>query len=526
MSDFEARLTTLLDDVAGSIQPRSDFDAVGSHRAGLAPDVPSIGRGRPFRRGIAAAAASVLVLGGLAAAAYSSDDGDPDLVASATSLTEPTTVDTTPTETSVPEVEPTVASTDAPAKAEPSTTVKYSAELGEASLDDDPVAQVIHGTAPPKERVTAKSDFGVADAVAGPSGTWRLVLVLENVPSPAVVPVQVSFDGSPKVFDFAVEVPGPPETTTVPTSEPEPAPAPPPKPQPEPAPKPQPEPTPAPKPAPQPVEFTAVLGTSYREASPMKQMFHGTATPGSTVLATSAYGHATAVAGAQGAWELALKMYDVPAPSSVLITVSAEGSANTFDFWVERPAPAPKPAPQTKPFTAEVSEIYFEGELTKVILHGTGHPGSGVLASSEFGAEDARVNDGGGWEIWLKSWNVPAGHEFVVRVTNNASDSVFEFVVHQPEAEPEPAHVEFTANAALTESAANPPVNEYWGGSTAGAKITLSSPYGAKYVEANASGTWDARMEFPDAPVGVTFEVVVTSSKSETTYTFPFTRVE
>jgi hypothetical protein len=85
--------------------------------------------------------------------------------------------------------------------------------------------------------------------------------------------------------------------------------------------------------------------------------------------------------------------------------------------------------------------------------------------------------------------------------------------------------VAFTANAALTTSDRTPPVNEYWGTSTAGAVISITSDYGSTQVESKSDGKWSARVEYPDAPVGVTFNVHVTSSKGEAAYDFSFTRV-
>ena len=82
MSDFDNHLTTMLDDVAASIQPRSNFDAVAPGGAGVGV-VPTAARtpggGRPFRRTVAVAAASVMLLGGIAAAAYPRDGGEPTI---------------------------------------------------------------------------------------------------------------------------------------------------------------------------------------------------------------------------------------------------------------------------------------------------------------------------------------------------------------------------------------------------------------------------------------------------------------
>ena len=102
-------------------------------------------------------------------------------------------------------------------------------------------------------------------------------------------------------------------------------------------------------------------------------------------------------------------------------------------------------------------------------------------------------------------YEVPVGTAVGVRVTNNASDGVFEYtVVKQPP--PAPPEIDFIANAAFTECDAPVPFNEYWGKSTAGATITISSPYGGGQTTSNGEGKWAARIEFPGAPVGETFD--------------------
>jgi hypothetical protein len=54
---------------------------------------------------------------------------------------------------------------------------------------------------------------------------------------------------------------------------------------------------------------------------------------------------------------------------------------------------------------------------------------------------------------------------------------------------------------------------------------TITSDYGTTQVASNAKGNWSARLEFPDAPLGVTFKVHITSSKGEAVYDFQLTRV-
>ena len=120
--------------------------------------------------------------------------------------------------------------------------------------------------------------------------------------------------------------------------------------------------------------------------------------------------------------------------------------------------------------------------------------------------------------------DVPAGTAVGVRITSNTSDRVREFTLQRPGA-PTPPSIDFTASAGWTTTDATPPVDEYWGTSTAGAVISITSPYGSIQVQSNADGKWTARPTFPDAPVGVTFNVHITSSKGTAVFDFPLTRV-
>ena len=119
---------------------------------------------------------------------------------------------------------------------------------------------------------------------------------------------------------------------------------------------------------------------------------------------------------------------------------------------------------------------------------------------------------------------VPPGTIVPVRITSSTTDRVREFTLQRP-GTPTPPSIDFTANAGWATTDATPPVDEYWGTSTAGAVITISSPYGGAQVQSNADGHWTARPTFPDAPVGVTFNVHITSSKGIAVYDFPLTRV-
>jgi hypothetical protein len=157
-------------------------------------------------------------------------------------------------------------------------------------------------------------------------------------------------------------------------------------------------------------------------------------------------------------------------------------------------------------------------------FYGTAQPGSAIRIGSDWGVAETLAGPNGNWDATLVMPEVPPGTTVAVRITSSASDKVREFTLQRP-GEATPPFVAFTANAALTTTDRTPPVNEYWGTSTAGALISITSDYGSAQVESNAEGKWSARLEFPDAPLGSTFNVHIVSSKGEAVYDFGFTRV-
>jgi hypothetical protein len=213
----------------------------------------------------------------------------------------------------------------------------------------------------------------------------------------------------------------------------------------------------------------------------------------------------------------------VPDGTVVHVRVLSNTSDRVFEYELVRDRPEPEPDP--KPFTVNLGGSDLGGSPMKQGFYGTGTPGSAVLASSEFGAADAVVGAEGHWELWLKMYEVPGGTTVGVLVTNSASEAAHDFGLRRPEPEPEPDLIDFTANAALVVSDSNPLVNEYWGTSTAGAVVTISSPYGGGQVTSNGDGFWDARIVFSSAPVGAPFTVTVKSSKGEAVYNFSFTNL-
>jgi hypothetical protein len=524
MNEYGNQLTMLLDEVAATINPRADFEAVRTGAITVSTQPASTGGRPPFRRGLAVAAATVALLGG-SVAAYQLTSGEPDTVATSSEPT-PTVTTAKPVTTTLARSKPSAdaaratggtgsesSPTPITTAKQTSTTVKdrlapgtHTAQVGTGDLTGEQPYQVLFGTADAGEQVRVESPYGVAEGVANGKGGWEIKLRLTGAPYATAVPVTVSFGASDNVFMFELVRPAAPttETTKPPATEP-------------PATETKPEPTTTLAPQ---VEFTANLGAGYLASSPMKQVLYGTASPGSVVTAASDFGSAQVTVTSKGKWELALKMHEVPAGATVHVVVTTNTSQAAFEYWLVRPVPEP---PKVIAFTADLGSADLAASPMKQAFYGTGTPGSTVRASSDYGTAEAVVGADGNWWLKLAMYEVPGGTTVGVRITNSASESVFEFSLQRPATQP--VVIEFSANAAFTECNVNPPYNEYWGKVTPGSTISISSPYGSGSATANGDGKWSARVEFPSAPVGETFTVTLTSSSGGNTYQFPMTRI-
>ena len=296
---------------------------------------------------------------------------------------------------------------------------------------------------------------------------------------------------------------------------------------------------------------TARLGTANLTGEPMKQTVYGMARPNEKVTITSPFGEAVTRADRRGEWSAMLHLRGVPGGTTVSIVVTLTNTDTRYTFEivrppdpvptttkpaptttvkpVEQPAPVePKPETPTEPaaveFTADLGSADLAASPMKQYFYGTGTPGSTVWVESTYGYTEVVVGSKGYWEVKLKLYDVPVGTAAGVRVSNSASANVYEFSLVRREPPP-PAEIEFSANAAFTECDAPMPFNEYWGKSTPGATITISSAYGSGQATANGDGKWSARVEYPGAPVGAPFDVTITSSKSATVFTFPMVAI-
>lgn len=501
--EFGTTLTALMDDIADAIHPRPDFEAV---RDGHVPLAPPAAPAR-FRRSVGIAAAAVVLAGG-GVAAYRATGDDTGSLATSSATSSPRSSVTTrpvPPTTYATHTSSTVASS--PVHETTKVTVPVARRAQVAGVDvsrGTPVAKFV-GTAPVGDIVRVSTPFGSAETEVAGSGEWYLLVTLPGALA-GESSATVTFSGSGDSITLPFSVPAAPVTmpkastttlapaTTVKpvTSEPKDAP-------------------------PAVVEFTATLGWTEGDGTPLEVGLWGTGAPGSVVSAASSAGSAQATVRSDGTWETILRLDGLAPGTKVGIRLTNSSSVKVHEFTAKAP---PSEVAETKPFTAQLGAADLAIEPMKQTIVGTGTPGSIVRAESSYGVAEAVVGSLGGYELKLKLAGVPVGASAGIRVTSSASASVFEFTVVKQA----PPTIAFTANAAFVECDSTPPFNEYWGKAAVGATITISSPYGGGQVTADADGKWAARIEFPDAPVGQMFDVVVGSSQGGSA-SLPFVRV-
>ncbi len=520
---LDTELALLLDEVAATIEPHGDIEAVIAGASYLpATSGGSDGVRRPFRRAMIAAAAALLVTAG-GAAAYQTVDNESDALVSS----DVATVDATPINTSaaakpVGDSVPPKASTPDPAgSATKSPTVgavtsTLTAKLGKAALSATPPTQQVIGTAPAGAEVTIAGPFGNTIATADPTGRWIATVDLSQAVAGQQVLLAVTAAGVDSGVQLVVAMPGAPTTeptATVPAST-----------VPEPTTPVSTKPvtgTTVPKTVTDPgktTSFTAVLGWTEGNGAPLKVGLWGKADAGSTVTVASDRGTASTVASAAGTWEIVLELRDVPPGGKVGLRVSSSTSEKVHDFTAK--APHAEPVAVTKPFTVALGHADLGANPMKQVFTGTGNAGSVVRVASDYGVVEATVGKEGSWEAKLKV-EAPYGVVVGVRVTNSASPSSFDFALQRPAAPVQ----EFTAKAAFADC--NEPIawNEYSGKAAPGAVITIESPFGGGVVTARSDGTWSARVEFPSAPIDQTFMVKVRSSQGGPVYEYAFVRL-
>jgi hypothetical protein len=257
-------------------------------------------------------------------------------------------------------------------------------------------------------------------------------------------------------------------------------------------------------------EFSAHQKWEVVDGSPATNVYYGTAAPGTKIWVGSQFGEGSTEANDGGEWELKVKFPEAPCNESFKVVVESNAGHRkefrmkyvcaTYDFTVHQTH-----GENTEPWTK---------------FYGTGSPGTTVWIGSEYGSVETHVESNGEWAATLHfNDDLPANKEIKVVVEGEGGRAEFGFYWVVEDA----VHVEFTANQKFGSCGEAVPYDIFWGTATPGATIWVESPYGGGTTTAGEAGKWDIQVEFPEAPVGESFTVVIESSDGGRA-TFSFVR--
>lgn len=444
------------------------------------------------------------------------------------------------------------------------SNVDITAHQADGVSDDAHPFAKYYGTAPPGTPVTAISDFGSAETMAGNHGHWELGIWFEGAPAGEGFPVTVTVGDEVFHFTFVWLQPGE---------------------------------------GGEEIEVTvAQVGTASESKSPYTQ-FVGTAPQGTHVLATSAYGSADLEVGESG--EFTLKLWFSPLPPAgktfpIIVKVDGEvyGEYHFTSYYQ---------APSSSDLTVHQHNTSTDSPTPYAKFYGTAPQGTLIQLVSEYGSTSLTTEKSGEWllklffsqlppagqqfditvkvngEIWgtygftsyfdgeidvtvnqyntesdspdpwvkfygtaplgthieilsaygSKSWNTeahewvgklfftalpPAGEQFTITVkVNGAIFGTYPFTSwYEEDTTP------ITVNHAFESSSEAPPFDDLWGTAPAGSHIKIISPYGSSEFTVGESGAWEKRQYFEGAPYGESFTVTA-KVNGEVHLTYQFT---
>jgi hypothetical protein len=258
-----------------------------------------------------------------------------------------------------------------------------------------------------------------------------------------------------------------------------------------------------------PKSFEFTVHQKYVESYERFEKFYGTGTPGMGVLAKSEYGTEDARVGENGEWRLPIEFSGLSETTTFPITISTtEGFSGTYWFTY---------VAKSHEFT--VHQKFVESHEPFEKFYGTGTPGMGVVARSEFGVEDARVGENGEWLLPIEFSGLSETKTFPITISTTEGFSGTYWFTYVAKVH------DFTANQKYGSCSENPPYDVFWGTGVPGTVVEVGSPYGTGRAEVGEAGHWEVKVVFESAPVGETFDVVVGDSLGNTKG-FSFTRLD
>ena len=216
--------------------------------------------------------------------------------------------------------------------------------------------------------------------------------------------------------------------------------------------------------------------------------------------------------GEEGHWRIEVKLRE---GRNEIVVVARDAAGNTSEASIVVVYEKKKDVR----FTAKQKfEVSME-EKPYEVFWGTAPPGSGIVARSEYGVEDARANDDGKWELKLRLNELPPNTKIKINVSSTTGgEKTFSF-----KWVPERDEYEFVAHQKKGMNVE--PWDVFYGKGEPGTTVWVGSEYGEARTEINKDGRWEVKVWFEGAPVGEEFRVVVESSRDDRVV-FGFTLTE
>ena len=165
-----------------------------------------------------------------------------------------------------------------------------------------------------------------------------------------------------------------------------------------------------------------------------------------------------------------------------------------------------KACPTDHRFTANQRYEIVDEDPAVNYYWGTAQPGAEIKIRSEYGHGATQANRDGKWETRVEFTAMPCNEYF--RVVAHTGDKLIDFKMKKAC----PTVVAFSAHQKYGECSEPTPYDVFWGTAAPGATIHIASAFGGGSTTAGDRGHWELAVEFPDAPPGKVFEVVVESS--------------
>ena len=336
--------------------------------------------------------------------------------------------------------------------------IEITAHQGYGESDSPEPFEKFFGSAPPGTEVTITSAYGSAETEAGDNGEWFKKVWFEGAPTGEAFPITVTVGDQVFEFEFLWTFDGS-------------------------------------------VEFALHQEGTVSDSESPYTRFVGTATPGTVIVATSAYGSADTVVGESG--EFNFKVWFSGAPSGVQfpITVKVDGETyGTFYFtWYQGDGgsgeivvePLFSSTDSTPPY-AKVE--YWAPKNTKIQL------------ISEYGSSSVYTTYTGGGHLKLYfSTLPPVGQPFTITIkVNNEVYDTFQFTSYSD------GQIDTTVHQYNEGSESPEPTVKFYGTAPLGSHIEINSPYGSWSWNTENMEWNSGHLQFETLPpAGETFTITV-----------------